>query len=117
MSVSMFNARHYEEAVEFFKTAEDKVDWRVHLRKAVPTAAAFAAGTGAGMLGGAMADKIYSHFSKGQKIPGGYLAAAAPVAGALLAFMYRSAQHDEQEGLNSGGKNPQHHGSGSVPRG
>ena len=51
------------------------------------------------------------------QIPGGYLAAAAPVAGALLAFMYRSAQHDEQEGLNSGGKNPQHHGSGSVPRG
>jgi len=113
VSVSMFNAQHYEEAVAFFKTAEDTVDWRVHLRKAAPTAAAFAAGTGAGMLGGAMADKIYSHFNKGQKIPGGYLAAAAPVVGTLLALAYRSAQEDS----NSDGKNPQHHSGGSVPRG
>jgi len=105
VSVSMFNAQHYEEAVEFFKTAEDKVDWRVRLRAHAKPALGMLVGTtvgaGGGMLAGVLADKIYGHFNNGKKIPPAVLMAGHATVGALLGAASAAAARSHGQDLET----------------
>ena len=80
----------YEEA----KTAAER-SWgqgfKEHMKKSVPTALAFGAGTAAGAGAGALANKLYASHHAGQGIPTKYLAIAAPLVGGLLAKLYHDA--------------------------
>lgn len=87
----------YEEA----KTAGD---WghglKEHMKKSIPTAFAFGAGTAAAGAAGSLANRIYAQHNGGQKIPLKYLAIAAPLVGGLFAKLYHDA-HDSADSEHS----------------
>jgi hypothetical protein len=114
---SMFSYLSAEDAANICKLAEEKKpgSWKTHLRHGAGNALAFGAGSAAGAASGLLANKIYAHYNKGQKIPLKYLGVAAPVIGGLLASAYQRAHSSQEEDINRALANPDHHSSGRLP--